>query len=338
MLFQLEMIASKLVKHVTQLPAAMSCSFLAIEVSFLLASHVFALMLMWMWMLQNRSYSDSLLQPVLQYLFDTECVAPTPIQARVPDESTVETLQATGLGLAIFHSGLCPEEGLAVFDSLKLASKCFIAEHPLHALYLITPVYGLINCQWTAALEHLTSSALGNKEVVSRMLHLIGFQVRLPACVCLGCATTAWLAFLQPNMLRACINTRKPPEIGDRFFRTCSVCGKVLPNVAENCALGVAAPHADSKVKCGPFELPVHESVVQHQDILLHSRLFAALLLFWTLQTSVGHTAAKFGIDLTTLQQLRKNAYSFAGRFVKLGVHVSHSFTSTLYDYTGAVD
>ncbi len=214
-----------------------------------------------------------------------------------------------------------------MFNSLKLASKCFIAEHPLHALYLITPVYGLVNCQWTAALEHLTSSALGNKEVVSRVLHLIGFQVQLLACVCVSCATTAWLVLLQPNMLHACINTRKPPEIGDRFFRTCPLCGKVVPNVAENCALGAAAAHADSKVlKYGPFELPVHESIVQHQDILMHSRLFAALLLFWTLQTSVGYTAAKFGIDFTTLQQLRKNAYSFAGSFVNFGMRYQYCF------------
>jgi hypothetical protein len=89
-----------------------------------------------------------LFQTVVDYLLSREYVQWLPTAGGSP------TLKATGLGDAVFRCGMNPEDGGAVYESLKRAAACLITDHPLHLLYLVRLVAAVIfSCFETPTCE-----------------------------------------------------------------------------------------------------------------------------------------------------------------------------------------
>lgn len=127
-----------------------------------------------------------------------------------------------------------------------------------------------------------------------------------------------FLSCLQPELLRKCQVSNSAPKVGSPLHRVCLLCSGVLPNVAEDCPLAAkAVSHASRgpghKPPCKPG-VATHASTVTTEDVLIHQRLYSALLLYRvTFEEPVPLTAARFGVPVGSLEQLQRNAYSFAG-------------------------
>lgn len=105
------------------------------------------------------------------------------------------------------------------------------------------------------------------------------------------------------------------PKVGGIFDRYCHQCNGTFKTVAQDCPKVTrtlkSAAAVRKSTKAGTVS---HKDVITAEDILVHKRLYSAVLLHHlTFVTDLRHTAKEFRVDHRVLEQLRHQAYSFAG-------------------------